>query len=177
MGLKGFVFLATSRRFNVNMEVEKPKEEKPKEVSAPTQPTSSASCQSKRPSQALYVPKQGRQAAKDKANTQGEDKPRPKPRYTDKARKNARNKKDKANTAAHDEAGDAQSGDVKEERLQESEVVNGKEDVEASSQQEAASPQVETEEEEEESWETLFNDDGDCLDPHLMEEVRTFCGF
>lgn len=151
------------------MEVEKPKEEKPKEDCASTQPTSSAPCQSKRPSQALYVPKQGRQAAKDKANTQGEDKPRPKPRYTDKARKNARNKKDKANTAGPAEGGDVQRGDVKEERLQESEVVNGKEEVEASSQQEAASPQAE--EEEEESWETLFNDDGDCLDPHLMEEL------
>uniref|UniRef100_A0A3B5MDE9 R3H domain and coiled-coil containing 1-like n=1 Tax=Xiphophorus couchianus TaxID=32473 RepID=A0A3B5MDE9_9TELE len=115
--------------------------------------------------QALYVPKERRQAAKDKTPTQGEDKPRPKPRYTDKARKNAKNRKDKANTAAAAAAAggaDAQSCDVQEERLQ-----NGQEEAEASSQQEPESPQ----DEQEDSWETLFNDEGDCLDPHLLEEL------
>lgn len=29
-------------------------------------------------------------------------------------------------------------------------------------------------EEEGESWDTLFNDDGDCLDPHLIEEVNAW---
>ena len=33
----------------------------------------------------------------------------------------------------------------------------------------ASSPE---EKEEEESWDTLFNDEGDCLEPHLLEEVR-----
>ncbi|XP_035990734.1 coiled-coil domain-containing protein R3HCC1L [Fundulus heteroclitus] len=147
------------------MEVEKPKEEEPKEDCAPTQPTSAAPCPSKKPGQALYVPKQRRQAAKDKTQTQGEDKPKPKPRYTDKARKNAKNRKDKANSSTP--VGD---GDVKEERLQEPELeVNGQGEAEASSQQEAASAQ--DEKEEEESWETLFNDEGDCLDPHLLEEL------
>uniref|UniRef100_A0A3Q2T1Y5 R3H domain and coiled-coil containing 1-like n=1 Tax=Fundulus heteroclitus TaxID=8078 RepID=A0A3Q2T1Y5_FUNHE len=129
------------------------------------QPTSAAPCPSKKPGQALYVPKQRRQAAKDKTQTQGEDKPKPKPRYTDKARKNAKNRKDKANGSTP-----VGEGDVKEERLQEPEVeVNGQGEAEASSQQEAASAQ--DEKEEEESWETLFNDEGDCLDPHLLEEL------
>lgn len=154
------------------MEVEKPKEEEQKEDCASNQQTSTDACQSKRPNQALYVPKQRRQAAKDKTPTQGEDKPRPKPRYTDKARKNAKNRKDKANTAAAAAAAaggaDAQSCDVQEERLQ-----NGQEEAEASSQQEPESPQ----DEQEDSWETLFNDEGDCLDPHLLEEVRAACGF
>lgn len=153
------------------MEVEKPKEEEQKEDCASNQQTSTDACQSKRPNQALYVPKQRRQAAKDKTPTQGEDKPRPKPRYTDKARKNAKNRKDKANTAAAAAAAggaDAQSCDVREERLQ-----NGQEEAEASSQQEPESPQ----DEQEDSWETLFNDEGDCLDPHLLEEVRAACGF
>ncbi|KAM4751047.1 coiled-coil domain-containing protein R3HCC1L isoform 1-T2 [Anableps anableps] len=153
------------------MEGEKPKEEEQKEECSPNQKTSTAACQSKKPSQALYVPKQRRQAAKDKTHTQGEDKPRPKPRYTDKSRKNAKNRKDKANTAAPGGEGDTQSNDVKEERLQEAEVaVNGQEEAEASSLQEAASPQDEKAQEED-SWEALFNDDGDCLDPHLLEEL------
>ncbi|XP_007570310.1 coiled-coil domain-containing protein R3HCC1L [Poecilia formosa] len=153
------------------MEAEKPKEEEQKEACAPSQQTSTDACQSKRPNQALYVPKQRRQAAKDKTPTQGEDKPRPKPRYTDKARKNAKNRKDKANTAAAAAAGgaDAQSCDVQEEeRLQDEQVtVNGQAEAEASSQQEPASSQDENED----SWETLFNDEGDCLDPHLLEEL------
>ncbi|XP_018606570.1 coiled-coil domain-containing protein R3HCC1L isoform X1 [Scleropages formosus] len=31
-------------------------------------------------------------------------------------------------------------------------------------------------EKEEESWDTLFNDDGDCLDPHLIEELSAKAG-
>ncbi|XP_043970319.1 coiled-coil domain-containing protein R3HCC1L-like [Gambusia affinis] len=152
------------------MELEKPKEEKQGEDCAPNQQTSTDACQSKRPNQAVYVPKQRRPAGKDKTPTQGEDKPRPKPRYTDKARKNAKNRKDKANTAAAAAGGaDSPSCDVQEERLQDEQVMaNGQEEAEASSQQEPASPQ---DEEEEDSWETLFNDEGDCLDPHLLEEL------
>ncbi|XP_015226693.1 PREDICTED: coiled-coil domain-containing protein R3HCC1L [Cyprinodon variegatus] len=146
------------------MEVGKAKEEESKEDCNPTQTTSPAPCEAKKPSQALYVPKQRRQTTKDKAQTQGEDKPKPKPRYTDKARKNAKNRRDKDKVPVGQ--GDTQSGDVEEERLQEAEgVVNGQQEAEA------ASPLEEKEEEEEESWETLFNDDGDCLDPHLLEEL------
>ncbi|XP_023131039.2 coiled-coil domain-containing protein R3HCC1L [Amphiprion ocellaris] len=148
--------------------------EQPKEDCTPSQPTHTPPSQSKKPSQPLYVPKQRLHASKDKAQTQGEGKPRPRPRYTDKARKNAKNKKDKAGGG---DRGEIQKNDpdVKEEQLQGAEVVvNGQPDsstveTEGTSQQEAASPQEEKGEEE--SWDTLFNDDGDCLDPHLLEEL------
>ncbi|XP_035516168.1 coiled-coil domain-containing protein R3HCC1L [Morone saxatilis] len=155
--------------------------EQPKEDCAPAQPASTPPPQSKKPSQALYVPKQRVQGAKDKAQPQGEVKPRPRPRYTDKARKNAKNKKDKAGAADKGpvDGGELQDGDskpdVKEERLRDADVqINGHvdSDADANSRLEATGFQEEQEEqEEEESWDTLFNDDGDCLDPHLLEEL------
>jgi len=152
--------------------------EQPKEDCATAQPSPTPSSQSKKPSQALYVPKQRPQASKDKAQTQGEVKPRPRPRYTDKARKNAKNKKDKAGAegktapVGEQDGGEVPSGDtnteVKEERLQDTEVeTNGQ--AEGTSWLEAASSPEEKGEEE--SWDTLFNDDGDCVDPHLLEEL------
>ncbi|XP_070776716.1 coiled-coil domain-containing protein R3HCC1L [Enoplosus armatus] len=159
--------------------------EQPKEDCAPTQPTPTPPSQSKRPSQALYTPKQRLHGSKDKAQTQGEVKPRPRPRYTDKARKNAKNKKDKTGAAdkgapvGGEDGGEIQNGDgkpdVKEEQLQDANVqVNGHPDstnaeADAISRLEAAS--LQEEKGEEESWDTLFNDDGDCLDPHLLEEL------
>lgn len=156
--------------------------EQPKEDSAPAQPPPT---QSKRPNQALYVPKQRQKGSKDKAHTQGEDKPRPRPRYTDKARKNARNKKDKAGAAdkgapaGGEGGGEVKNGDgepegaKQEERLQDAgEQVNGHVDsstADVTSQLEAT--QLQEDQGEEESWDTLFNDDGDCLDPHLLEEL------
>lgn len=155
--------------------------EQPKEDCTPIQTTPTAPSESKRPSQPLYVPKQ-RQAtsSKAKAQTQGEVKPRPRPRYTDKARKNAKNKKhkaeeaDKAAPAGGGDESKANNQDLKDDRLQGAEGVNGqpgvnKLEAEASPQLDAASPQDENGEEE--SWDTLFNDDGDCLDPHLFEEL------
>ncbi|XP_030586385.1 coiled-coil domain-containing protein R3HCC1L [Archocentrus centrarchus] len=147
-----------------------------KEDCAPTQSRPAPSSHSKRPSQPLYVPKQRLHVSKEKAQTQGEVKPRTRPRYQDKARKNAKNKKDKAG-----EGGDGvetQSNDVKphvkEDRLQGVEVeVNGQSSTNVeggdTAQQEEKAPQEEKGEEE--SWDTLFNDDGDCLDPHLFEEL------
>ncbi|GAA6233602.1 coiled-coil domain-containing protein R3HCC1L [Lates japonicus] len=159
--------------------------EPPKEDCAPTQQTPTPPSQSKRPSQALYVPKQRLNASKDKPQTQGEVKPRPRPRYTDKARKNAKNNKHKAGgedktvPAGGEDEGQAPNRDikpdVKEERLQDADVqVNGQPestsvDADVTSWLEEASPQEEKGEEE--SWDTLFNDDGDCLDPHLFEEL------
>lgn len=151
-----------------------------KDDGAPTQPTPQP--QSKKPSQALYVPKQRLQSSKDKAQTQGEVKPRPRPRYTDKARKNAKNKKDKAgaaNKGAPDggvDGAEVQNGDsdVKEERLNDSDVKvnNGQPDcVEADVASRLEATAAQDGEEEEKSWDTLFNDDGDCLDPHLLEEL------
>lgn len=140
------------------------------------------SSQSKKPAQVLYVPKQ-RLQAKDKAQPQGEVKPRPRPRYTDKARKNAKNKKDKVGSGqktAPDGAevqNDDTRPDGKEERLQGTEKeINGQAnsanvETEVTSRLEAVSS--EEDEKGEESWDTLFNDDGDCLRQQLLEEVRT----
>lgn len=160
--------------------------EPPKEDCSPAQPTPTPQTKSKRPSQALYVPMKQLQGSRDKVQYAEGDKPRPRPRYTDKNRKNAKNKKDKA-TAADSTApvgGDeGQGGDgksnVKEERPQEAEVqVNQNCDStglvnETSSQLETVSPHEE--QSTEENWDTLFNDDGDCLDPHLLEEVSAWC--
>ncbi|XP_040001887.1 coiled-coil domain-containing protein R3HCC1L isoform X2 [Xiphias gladius] len=162
--------------------------EQPKEYCAPTQPTPTS--QTKRPSQALYVPKQRLNASKDKAQTQGEVKPRPRPRYTDKARKNAKNKKDKAGgedktaPVEGEDGGQIQNGDtkpdVKAERLQDTDVqVNGQPEstsVEADITSRLEATSLQEEKGEEESWDTLFNDDGDCLDPHLLEEVAAMEG-
>lgn len=151
---------------------------------AEAQPVPTAPKQTKRPSQPLYVPKQRLPASKDKTQTQGDGKPRPRPRYTDKARKNAKNRKDKAGgtdmaALAGRDGGELPNNndkpDVKEERLQDAEAaVNGESvstrvEVEAAAQLETMS--LQEEKEEEESWDTLFNDDGDCLDPHLVEEL------
>ncbi|KAI3352898.1 hypothetical protein L3Q82_019475, partial [Scortum barcoo] len=152
----------------------------PKEDCAPAQLTPTPPSQSKRPSQALYTPKQRAQGSRDKAQTQGEVKPRPRPRYTDKARKNAKNKKSKAGVD-ESQASDSRP-DVKDERLQDPDVqTNGQpdsmtlaEEADTATRPEETSPQEGKEEEEEEegeSWDTLFNDDGDCLDPHLLEEL------
>lgn len=150
--------------------------EQTKDDSAQNQPTASDPSQSKKPSQVLYVPKQRLPGSKDKAQTPGEAKPRPRPRYTDKARKNARNKKDKAGAGdkGAPDGGELQNGDpnVKEEWLQDADVqLNGQSD---SADVEAETSRLEAatlEEGEEKSWDTLFNDDGDCLEPHLVEEL------
>ncbi|KAM6939513.1 coiled-coil domain-containing protein R3HCC1L [Xenentodon cancila] len=141
-------------------------------------PAPAPSAQPARPSQALYVPKQRPHGSKDKAQAQGEVKPRPRPRYTDKARKNAKNRKDKAGgaekTGSSDDGGGAHTSEtqpgVMMKQVPGAEVVdNGQTEAEDASQLEATSPQEETAEEE--SWDSLFNDDGDCLDPHLLEEL------
>lgn len=160
--------------------------ELPEENCATAEPTPTPS-HSKRPSQPLYVPKQRLQSSKDKEKTQTQEgvKPRPRPRYTDKARKNAKNKKhkaggeEKAASAGGEDGSEMQEGDKKPDvdgqRLQDAGVQeNGHSDsvdADAVARLEAVSLQDE-QEEEGESWDTMFNDDGDCLDPHLLEEVR-----
>lgn len=151
--------------------------EQPKEEAAPSQPTPTPPpSQSKKPSRALYVPKQ-KNAPKDNPQTQGEVKPRPRPRYTDKARKNAKNKKDKAGgeATAKPDGGEA-GGEPSDAKPVESETWLQNTDMQVNGQSssveadlEGTSPQEENGEEE--SWDTLFNDDGDCLDPHLLEEL------
>ncbi|XP_077427461.1 R3H and coiled-coil domain-containing protein 1-like [Vanacampus margaritifer] len=146
--------------------------EQPKNDSASNTPTTS---QPKKPSQGLYVPKKRLNASKDKTHVEGEVKPKPRPRYTDKARKNAKNKKDKAVAAGEDEhaavgmdGADGHTNSAFEgEWLQGPEVkTNGQLDsadvTDASCLEEKA---------QEDSWDTLFNDDGDCLNQRLLEEL------
>lgn len=161
--------------------------EQPKEDAAPTPPTPTPASQPKKPSQPLYVPKQ---RLPDRPQAQGEVKPRPRPRYTDKAKKNAKNKKDKAGAAdkgapvGGEDGGDSlnvdgMKPDVNEGQVEDTDVqVNGHPDsanveAHAASLLEAAS--LQDDEAEEDSWDTLFNDDGDCLDPQQLEEVRSCC--
>ncbi|CAJ1053127.1 coiled-coil domain-containing protein R3HCC1L [Xyrichtys novacula] len=153
--------------------------EQPKEDCAPAESTPAPPASSKKPSQALYVPKKRLPDSKDKTQTQGEGKPRPRPRYTDKSRKNAKNKKNQAGVtekeapAGGEGGGEVQDGDnkpaMKEERLQDTDAqVNGQPGL-TNSEEDAASGHEDKGEEE--SWDTLFNDEGDCLDPHLLEEL------
>lgn len=153
------------------MELEQPKEDSP--------PTPTPQSQSKRPSQALYAPKQRNSGSKDKGQSQGEVKPRPRPRYTDKARKNAKNKNNKTGAAdkgapvGGEDGGDSKPA-VKEE--QDADVqVNGhaatNEEMLADTTSCLEATSLQDEKGEEDSWDTLFNDDGDCLDPHLLEEL------
>ncbi|KAM9769334.1 coiled-coil domain-containing protein R3HCC1L isoform 2-T3 [Menidia menidia] len=153
-------------------------EDQPKE-SVPIEPTPTQPPQSKKPNQALYVPKQRIQSSKNKPQAQGEVKPRPRPRYTDKAKKNAKNKKDKAGAdpavpaggggggggGEGGEEGDAQNNENQPQLEDAGAAINGNK-----SEEEASSPLKESEEEEE-SWDTRFNDEGDCLDPHLLGEL------
>lgn len=161
--------------------------ETPKENSSPAQTSPTPPSKSKKPSQPLYTTKQRPQSSKDKeVQPEGEVKPKPRPRYTDKARKNARNKKSQAGAAEEtasgkgEHVGDAHNGDSNTneiaEQLQDA-GAQGQEqpqltDVKADVNSWLDETCSQEENGEEESWDTLFNDDGDCLEPHLLEEVR-----
>lgn len=183
----------------------------------------------KKPDQALYVPKSkqkdggGGQAGdaqavnrnpKHNSHTPGDKKGRPRPKYTDKAWKNnAKNKKEKGGgkspktdetpVSEGDPAVGVQNGDCKDG---ETERVNTEKEEEkqeqttegkSNSNGDGGSPgeseglsdrlttsdtntsdanEVEENEEEQDNWDTLFNDDGECLDPHLLEEIAEKSG-
>ncbi|RVE75839.1 hypothetical protein OJAV_G00002650 [Oryzias javanicus] len=116
---------------------------------------------SQRAGQAQRVPKHRVPAPKDGAPE--ERRPKNRPRYTDKARKNAKNRKDKAAGAEQPgpPAGEGHQGDPHHAAVPEPE-----EEQRGDGQAEETLPQEETE-----SWDTLFNDDGDCVDPYLLEEL------
>lgn len=156
--------------------------ETPRNDCSSAQPTLTPLERTKRPSQALYVPKQQLRGRKDKPQTDGV-KPRPRPHYTDKAKKNAKNKKNRFPAGAENDLGNEQNGDCKakvsEVQLTDLErQVNGEMDpasLEADVVRCLETSHLEEDQEQEDSWDTLFNDDGDCLDPHLLEEVRVCC--
>ncbi|XP_008315497.1 coiled-coil domain-containing protein R3HCC1L isoform X2 [Cynoglossus semilaevis] len=155
--------------------------EKPKEQAPPVDLTTTPPSQTKKPSQALYVPKQRLNATKNK--TQKEVKPRP--QYTDKARKNAKNKKSRIGEEEKPAAVVGEDGRPTQNNNTNLEgKVEGPENVgvhvndqpEPNSVEEGISKQLEPmsledEKGEDESWEKMFNEDGDCLEPHLLEEL------
>lgn len=152
--------------------------ETPKSDGSSAQPTVTPSERTKRPNQALYIPKQKLRGQKEKPQPDGV-KPRPRPHYTDKAKKNAKNKRNKFTAGAGNEKGAQNSTDndskVNQDQLQESETtLNGEADpagLEADVVRCLESTHLEEDQDTGDSWDTLFNDDGDCLDPHLLEEV------
>ncbi|KAK7161149.1 hypothetical protein R3I94_003974 [Phoxinus phoxinus] len=157
------------------------------EASQPEEGSKAApAARTKKPTMDVYVPKK-RQAEKidpkDKPQTADDKKSRPRPRYTDKARKN---KKDKA------KATETPNGEVNQEQEPDKENLNKQTEKEESRDDTTGRtmnvpdtsaldheemPEEEEEEEEDEeddegeNWDSLFNDDGDCLDPNLMEEM------
>ncbi|KAJ8404914.1 hypothetical protein AAFF_G00333010 [Aldrovandia affinis] len=136
----------------------------------------------------------------DKAQAQAACKPRTRPRYSDKGRKS--NSKVKRNKGANslpngdlgpsaekadpeDEAQGIQTGDggslLETEFGLDGPGTEGNVPLEVLSD----SPGQETNqhmnqrqepEQAEESWDSLFNDNGDCLDPHLIEEISLNAG-
>ncbi|XP_073698530.1 coiled-coil domain-containing protein R3HCC1L [Garra rufa] len=149
-------------------------------------PKTAAPPRTKKPTMEIYVPKK-RQAEKvEKPQAGGDKKSRPRPRYADKPRKN---KKDKAkateipNGEVKQDDGGREEGDKenlnmhteKEEDSRDdtgnvSRTMNAPEDTGSALEHDGV-PKEEEEDDEGENWDSLFNDDGDCLDPHLMEEM------
>ncbi|XP_052461857.1 coiled-coil domain-containing protein R3HCC1L [Carassius gibelio] len=140
-------------------------------------PKAAAPAQTKKPME-NDVPKKRQAEKSEKPQTDGDKKSKPRPRYTDKARKN---KKDKAKVTdapnrevKQEENGDKENLNVhteKEEDTQNvSRTMNTPEETGSALENDGV-PKEEEEGEEGENWDSLFNDDGDCLDPQLMEEL------
>lgn len=156
------------------------------------EPKPSAPSRDKKPDAAIYVPK-GRQGgnqpqSREMPQSGVDKKPKGRPRYTDKARKyNNKNKKDKKEsgdegvTNGEDRPSSKGGRKEKEEPGVEKESVeqtrtDSSEDVIAShtTTETQQNPQEEEEQEEGDNWDSLFTDDGECLNPHLLEEVENF---
>uniref|UniRef100_A0A8C2IMT2 R3H domain and coiled-coil containing 1-like n=1 Tax=Cyprinus carpio TaxID=7962 RepID=A0A8C2IMT2_CYPCA len=154
----------------ISMETEAAQPEEGSKAAAPAQ--------TKKPTMEIHVPKKGQAEKIEKPQTDGDKKSRPRPRYTDKARKN---KKDKAKATetpneVKQQEGDKENLNMHTEKEEESrddtdcvsKTMNTPEDTGGALEHDGVPDEKE---EEEENWDSLFNDDGDCLDPHLMEEM------
>ncbi|GAA6078630.1 coiled-coil domain-containing protein R3HCC1L isoform X1 [Tachysurus ichikawai] len=158
------------------------------------EPKPSAPSRDKKPDAAIYVPK-GRQGgnqpqSREMPQSGVDKKPKGRPRYTDKARKyNNKNKKDKKEsgdegvTNGEDRPSSKGGRKEKEEPGVEKESVeqtrtDSSEDVIAShtTTETQQNPQEEEEQEEGDNWDSLFTDDGECLNPHLLEEISQKAG-
>ncbi|KAI5089785.1 coiled-coil domain-containing protein R3HCC1L, partial [Silurus meridionalis] len=165
------------------------------------EPKASAESRIKKPDLPIYVPK-GRQGenqpqCKEKPQAGGDKKPKGRPRYTDKARRyNSKNKKDKSGADRKDTGDDRLENGEDTPNLKHGEKENDEtrgpeedagqkvssEDVtHTTSESKAAETEPEEErepekEEEGENWDSLFADDGECLNPHLLEEIAQKSG-
>ncbi|XP_026992184.1 coiled-coil domain-containing protein R3HCC1L isoform X1 [Tachysurus fulvidraco] len=158
------------------------------------EPKPSAPSRDKKPDAAIYVPK-GRQGgnqpqSREKPQSGGDKKPKGRPRYTDKARRyNKKDKKDKKESGdegvTNGEDGPSSKGGRKEREepgLEKESVeqtrTDSSEEVTAShtTTETQQSPQEEEEQEEGDNWDSLFTDDGECLNPHLLEEISQKAG-
>lgn len=138
--------------------------------------------------------------SKEKPQSASDKKPKARPRYTDKARRyNSKGKKDK-NTGDKKETQDdgctngegepnTKDGDEEKDETREEKAVGSKEDagkgvacedvnapVHTTSELQSAGTEQnlknnEEEEEKDDNWDSLFTDDGECLNPHLLQEV------
>ncbi|XP_066505010.1 coiled-coil domain-containing protein R3HCC1L isoform X2 [Hoplias malabaricus] len=136
---------------------------------------------------------------RDNHHAPGDKKSRPRPKYTDKARKYTnKNKKDRAGggkTRAGEEAlpngekdegqkdDDASLARTEELSIEDTGNTVSSEDMktttDADAKTHAAGEKEEgmkVEDEEKDDWDSLFTDDGDCLDPHLLEEMSQKAG-
>lgn len=154
------------------------------EASQPEEGSKAApAARTKKPTMEVYVPKK-RQTEKtdpkEKPQTGDDKKSRPRPRYTDKARKN---KKDKAKAAetpngevkrdeGGPEVGDKENLNKQDESRDDIDRTMNVPDTSSALEHEEMPEEDEEEEEDEgENWDSLFNDDGDCVEPNLMEEM------
>ncbi|XP_059410774.1 coiled-coil domain-containing protein R3HCC1L-like [Carassius carassius] len=148
------------------METEAAQPEEGSKISAPRR--------TKKPAMEIYVPKKRQAEKMEKPQEGGDKKPRPRPRYTDKAHKN---KKDQAkvtetpNEEVKQEEVDKENLNMHTEKEEDSvsRTMNTSEDTGTALKHEEI-PKDE-EEDEEENWDSFLNDYGDCLDPHLIEEM------
>ncbi len=149
-------------------------------------PKTAAPARTKKPSMEIYVPKKRQDEKMEKPQAGGDKKSRPRPRYTDKARKNKKDKAKATETPNGEEKpddGGREEGDKENLNMHTEKEEESREDTDNVSRTMSTPEDTgsalehdgvpeEEEEDEEENWDSLFNDDGDCLDPHLMEEVR-----
>lgn len=144
--------------------------------------TSTAPLRNKKPTMEIYVPKKRQPEIMDPK----EKKAKPRPRYTDKARKSKKNKGktvETPNGEEREENCDAglKEGDThnlnmttenNEEPKDDTDITSETHVITSNDDNTAEDEAIQKEEESEENWDSLFNDDGDYLDPHLLEEVR-----
>ncbi|KAI7810628.1 coiled-coil domain-containing protein R3HCC1L [Triplophysa rosa] len=142
---------------------------------------STAPLRTKKPTMEIYVPKKRQPEIMDPK----EKKSKPRPRYTDKARKSKKNKGKTVETPNGEvrqencdaglKEGDTDHLNMTTENNEGSKAhtdITSETHVNTSNDDNTAEDEaIQKEDDTEENWDSLFNDDGDCLDPHLLEEM------